>query len=134
MLPEFEAAGATLIAVSPQMAEHVREGAEAEKLTFEMLVDQCNKVAREWGMVYKLPDYFKDWYLKFDIDLERYNGDASWELPMPGSFVVDRVGIVRFAGADPDYTKRPEPTEILESLSVFEPPGPQRLLGMVRRL
>ena len=98
-------------------AENVRDGAEAEKLTFEMLVDQGNKVAREWGLVFKLPDYFKEWYLKFDIDLEKFNGDASWELPMPGSFVVDRGGIIRFAAADPDYTKRPEPTEILESLS-----------------
>ena len=117
MLPEFEAAGATLIAVSPQTAEHVRDGAEAEKLTFEMLVDQGNKVAREWGLVFKLPDYFKEWYLKFDIDLEKYNGDTSWELPMPASFVVDRAGIIRFAAADPDYTRRPEPTEILASLS-----------------
>ena len=117
MLPEFEAAGATLIAVSPQTAEHVRDGAEAEKLTFEMLVDQRNEVAREWGLVFKMPDYFKEWYLKFDIDLEKFNGDASWELPMPGSFVVDREGIIRFAAADPDYTKRPEPTEILESLA-----------------
>lgn len=117
MLPEFEAAGATLIAISPQTAENVRDGAEAEKLTFEMLVDQGNKVAREWGLVFKMPDYFKEWYLKFDIDLEKYNGDTSWELPMPASFVVDRAGIIRFAAADPDYTKRPEPTEILESLS-----------------
>ncbi len=90
---------------------------EAERLTFEMLVDQGNKVAREWGLVFKLPDYFKELYLKFDIDLEKFNGDASWELPMPESFVVDREGIVRFAAADPDYTKRLEPTEILESLS-----------------
>ena len=114
MLPAFEAAGATLIAVSPQTAEHVREGAVAEKLTFEMLVDQGNKVAREWGLVFKLPDYFKEWYHKFDIDLEKFNGDTSWELPIPGSFVVDRMGIIRFAGADPDYTKRPEPAELLE--------------------
>ena len=117
MLPEFEAAGVTLIAVSPQTAEHVREGAEADKLTFAMLVDQRNEVARKWGLVFKMPDYFKEWYLKFDIDLEKFNGDASWELPMPASFAVDREGIIRFAAADPDYTKRPEPTEILASLS-----------------
>ena len=116
MLPEFEAAGATLIAVSPQTAEHVREGAKAEKLTFDMLVDQGNEVAREWGLVFKLPDYLKEWYLKVDIDLEKFNGDASWELPVPGSFVVDRMGIIRFAAADPDYTKRPEPAELLESV------------------
>jgi len=116
MLPEFEAAGTTLIAVSPQTAEHVREGAEAEKLTFDMLVDQGNDVARQWGLVFKMPVYLKEWYQKFDIDVEKFNGDASWELPMPGSFVVDRMGIIRFAGADPDHTKRPEPAELLETV------------------
>ena len=67
MLPEFEAAGTTLIAVSPQTAENVRAGVAAERLTFEMLVDQGNKVARERGLVFKLPDYFKDWYLGWVI-------------------------------------------------------------------
>jgi peroxiredoxin len=81
-----------------------------------MLRDQGNKVAAQYGLVFKLPDDLKQIYVKFGIDLARANGDDSWTLPMPARFVVDRAGIIRAADADPDYTRRPEPARTLEVL------------------
>ena len=52
----------------------------------------------------------------FKVDLTRFNGDESWELPIPASFIVGTDGIIAYASADPDYTRRPEPEELLEAI------------------
>jgi peroxiredoxin len=61
----------------------------------------------------------KQLYLKFEIDLEVSNGEASWTLPVPGSYVIDTSGIIRYASADADYTRRPEPEETLAALEAL---------------
>ena len=55
----------------------------------------------------------------FAIDLPAHNGDDSWELPVPGTFVIDRSGTVRLAFAEPDYTRRLEPAAILAELDAI---------------
>jgi hypothetical protein len=69
-----------------------------------------------FGLRLSLPEYLRRIYRSFPLDLESFNGDASWTLPMPARFVIDRGGIVRAAESDPDYTTRPEPAETLEAL------------------
>ncbi len=81
-----------------------------------MLRDAGNQVAAKYGLVFTLPDDLREIYLKFGIDLARGNGDGTWRLPIPARFVIDRQGIIRAADADPDYTRRPEPAQTVESL------------------
>ena len=57
--------------------------------------------------------------LILDFDLEASNGEASWTLPVPGTYVIDRQGIIRYASADADYTKRPEPEETLAAIEAL---------------
>lgn len=102
-----------MLSISPQLAQYVREDAEIVGLHFDLLVDARNAVARQFGLVFRLPDDMYRWYQEFGLDLEQQNGDDSHELPMPGSFVIDGDGVIRFASADPDYTVRPEPAELL---------------------
>lgn len=73
-------------------------------------------MAARFGLRFTLPDYLQRIYRTFPLDLETVNGDASWTLPMPGRFVIDRQGIIRSAEFDPDYTTRPEPAETLDVL------------------
>ncbi len=73
-------------------------------------------MSRELGLVFQLPGDLKQVYNGFGIDLERYNGDSSWTLPMPARYVVDQTGVIRSADVHPDYTKRPEPEETIEIL------------------
>ena len=115
-LPEVTAAGATLVAISPQLPEASREVVEKHRLTFDVLSDHGNRVAREFGLVFALPDDLRELYVKFGIDLPKVNGDDSWTLPMQARFVIDRAGTIRAADADPDYTRRPEPTATVEVL------------------
>ena len=105
--------GAELIAISPQQSEFNLELIKGKKLDFDLISDPGNRVAKTYGLVYTYPEDLKELYLQFGVDLSRYNGDDSWTLPMPGRFIVDRSGIIRYAEASPDYTVRPEPEEVI---------------------
>lgn len=113
---EFKALGATFIAISPQLQSFNRELREEKKLTFEILSDPGNEVAQRYGLTFKLPDDLKEIYLKFNIDLEKYNGDDSWTLPLPARLVIDQEGIIRYAAINADYTVRPDPEETIAAL------------------
>jgi peroxiredoxin len=90
--------------------------ADQHKLRFPLLSDAGNRVARQFGLVYRVPDEQQAIYRRAFINLPLANGDESWELPIPATYVVDRDGTVLFASADEDYSERAEPGEILERL------------------
>ena len=113
---ELTALGATLVAISPQLPEHSRELARHRHLTFEILTDRGNEVAAQFGLRFVLPEYLRQIYRAFPLDLEKFNGDVSWTLPIPARFVIDREGIIRAAESDPDYTTRPEPSDTLAAV------------------
>ena len=102
--------------ISPNTAENSRELIAARKLTFPILRDEANSVARKFNHLNQVSEGLKQLYLQFGIDLEAANGDPSWTLPVPGSYVVDTGGVIRYANYDADYTRRPEPEETLEAL------------------
>ncbi len=84
-----------------------------------MLRDHGNQVAEKYGLVFTLPEDLQAIYTKFGIDLPKGNGDGTWRLPVPARFVIDRGGIIRAADADPDYTRRSEPSETVEQLKAL---------------
>lgn len=111
------AAGATLVAISPQQPDFSRQVIAKNKLTYDILSDTGNKVAARFGLKFTVSDEVRKVYHDtFKLDLEKFNGDASWTLPMPARFIVDRDGVIRYAQADPDYTIRPEPADTLRVL------------------
>ena len=114
--PALRATGATLVAITPQTASNSRRSIAQHKLTFPILSDPGNAVAERYGLRYRLPDFLIDLYRQLGVDLTVFNGDGSWTLPIPARFVVDREGRIRYAEADPDYTHRPEPADLLPIL------------------
>jgi len=108
--------GAELVAISPQTPDYALSDVEKKQLTFPVLTDKGNRVAREYGLVYSLSDALRGLQTAFGNPIPKFNGDETWELPMPGTFVLDRSGIVRLAHVDPDYMKRLEPAAMLEAL------------------
>ena len=115
-MPEIQKESATLVAISPMREPYLRQMAEKNHLSFDLLRDPGNAVAGKFGLVFSLPQDLRDLYKTFGIDLARFNGDDSWTLPMPGRFVIDQKGIVRSADINPDYTVRPDPAETIEVL------------------
>jgi peroxiredoxin len=116
VLPDIEIAGASLVAVSPQLPKYSREMANLQKLSFPLLYDQHNETARQFRLVFALPHDLRQVYRSIGVDLEKYNGDSSWELAIPGVYVIGRDRRVQYASADPDYTTRPEPQAIIDLL------------------
>jgi peroxiredoxin len=117
---EITAAGASLVAVSPQTEKQAFFMRDQHKLAFPLLVDVHNQLARQFGLVYRVPEEQRGLYRSTFVNLPFTNGDDSWELPIPATFVVDRNSSILFASANEDYTDRPEPLEIL---SVVESHG-----------
>ena len=90
ILPEIKALGASLAAISPQTPDHALTLVEKHKLGFVLLSDVGNKVARQYGLVFSLPEPLRQLYKKFGIDLQDYNADQAYELPLPGTFIAAR--------------------------------------------
>lgn len=117
ILPAIEEAGASLVGISPQTVSQSFFMADQHKLRFPLLSDGENQVARQFGLAYRVPDYQQALYRRVMVNLPFANGDESWELPIPGTYILERDGRVVFASAGEDYTDRPEPAEILNKLS-----------------
>jgi peroxiredoxin len=121
-LVEINSLGASLAMIAPHLEEHSRALIKEKNLSFELLSDPGNQVAKKFGLVYQVPEDLKQIYLKFDINIEKFNNDDSWTLPIPARYIVDGNSVIRYAEADPDYTIRPDPTHTIEALK-FLPKG-----------
>ncbi|MBA4766491.1 MAG: AhpC/TSA family protein [Porphyrobacter sp.] len=113
---EFEAAGARLVAISPQNRVNSRKSLRENALGFPILSDPGNETAAAFGLRFTLPDYLAALYRELGNHLPLFNGDDSWTLPMPGRFVIGSDGVIAYAEVNPDYTRRPEPTEMLPAI------------------
>jgi peroxiredoxin len=115
-LPAFLAAGAQLVAISPQTAPNSRKSMRNNNLEFPILSDSHNEVAAAFGLRFALPDYLIELYKSFKNDLPTINADDSWTLPMPARYVIAQDGTILYAEVNPDYTHRPEPEDMLHVL------------------
>jgi peroxiredoxin len=110
-LPDLKRLDASLVAISPQLPSFLLELKTQSNLGFDLLFDRGCAVAATFGVAMHFPPDLIDVYRRIKVDLEVYNGDTLWRLPAPARIVVDRHGIVRHIDTDPDYTRRPEPSE-----------------------
>jgi len=115
-LPRIGDLGAGLVAVSPQTPDNSVSTAERMKLTFEVLSDAGNRVARQFGIVYVLSEELRPIFAGFGIDLPAANGDDTFELPIPATYVIDRDRKIRMAFVDADYTQRVDPEVVISVL------------------
>lgn len=115
-LPAFEAAGARLVAISPQTRANSRKSVRENGLDFPILSDPGNAIAAAFGLRFALPDYLVELYKSLGNNLPLVNGEDSWALPMPGRFVIGSDGIILYAEVNPDYTRRPEPADMLPAI------------------
>jgi peroxiredoxin len=115
-LPEITARGASLVAISPQTAPNSRKSQRDNKLGFPILSDVKSQLADAFGIRFALPDYLVALYKSFKNDLPVFNDDPSWVLPMPARYVIGTDGIIAYSEMNPDYTRRPDPSELLPVL------------------
>jgi peroxiredoxin len=113
---QIAAMGASLVAISPQTQKHSYLTRDMHRLGFPLLSDAGNTVAKKFGLAYRVPADLQKMYESIMTKLPGYNGDQSWELPMPATYVAGSDGRVLYARVDADWRARPEPEEILETL------------------
>jgi len=116
LLPEIKSLGASLIGISPETPDNSMTTAEKHQLEFDVLSDVGNKTARDYGLIFTVYEEMRPLYLKWGLDVPASNGDDSWELPVPATYIIDPNCVVRAAHIDKDYTKRMEPEQILTAL------------------
>ncbi len=118
-LSDIVAYGGQLIAISPQVPDKSVDQINHSQLNFDVLSDIGNKLAKQCGLVFTLPESLRPIYDAWEIDIPGHNGDSSFELPIPATYIIDSNGDVRYAHIDMDYTKRLEPDIIIEQLKLL---------------
>jgi peroxiredoxin len=119
-LPEIEVLGASLIAISPQAPDESLSTAEKNALAFPVLSDARSSAAKAFGIAFDLADELRPIYERLGHALPDRNGDDSWLLPIPATYVIDRDGSIALGFVDVDYRNRLEPEEILNALRTLE--------------
>jgi peroxiredoxin len=113
---DIRALGASLVAISPQIAPNLRKSERENALSFAILSDHGNALANEFGLRFRLPDDLIGVYKSFGNNLAIGNGEDSWTLPMPARYIVRTDGVIAYAEVNADYTRRPDPSELLPIL------------------
>jgi peroxiredoxin len=116
-LPEIEQTGAKLVAISPETPDNSLTTQERNTLAFDILYDQGNTVAKTFGLVFELPQVLRPIYERLGLDIPGHNGDETFELPVPATYIINREGKILYHFIDADYTRRSEPEEIVAALS-----------------
>jgi len=117
ILPEIVAAGASLVAISPEKPDDTVSTAEKNALTFEVLSDVGQKVGRAFGLVYEFTEELKHAYHGFNLDIPARNGTPNeWALPVSATYVIDSDGSIVYAYMDVDYRDRADPRDVLAVL------------------
>ncbi len=115
-LSKINESGANLLAISPQLPDQTSDLMGKSNLEFEVLYDPGNKTAGKFGLVFTLAEELKPVYKGFGIDLPAANGDESFELPIPATYVIDRDGTILEDFIDVNHTRRMEPAQIVAAL------------------
>jgi len=118
VLPEINASGASLAAISPEKPDDTLSTAEKNALAFVVLSDVGQKIGRAFGLVYQFTDELRSAYREFGLDIPAHNGAPDeWALPISATYVIDRDGTIIYAYTDVDYRDRADPRDVLEILT-----------------
>ncbi len=120
LLPTLKELGANLVGISPELPDNSMSTAEKHELRFEVLSDVGNMIAREYGVVMDVPESMRPLYLQWGLDIPAANGDDTWELPIPATYVIGSDGKIVFAYVNKNYTERLEPSEIVKALESIQ--------------
>ena len=110
-VPGFNANGASLIALTPELPDKSMSTVEKQNLQFEVLSDVGNEIARSYGIVFKLADDVAEIY-DASFGMRTYNGDDSYELPLAATYIINEDGKIMYAFLDADHRKRAEPSDL----------------------
>ncbi len=119
VLPEIESRGVRLVGLSPETPDKAMSTAERHAIDIDILSDAGNRIADQMGLVFELPQALRPIYEKVGIDIPAFNGDDSFKLPVPATYIIGQDGVIVFDFVNADYTQRLEPSEIVSRLAML---------------
>lgn len=119
LAPELRRLGATLVGVSPQIPEKLRDIKDRNQLNFLIATDPDNSLGRRFGILYSFDEASRRLSIESGSPIGKVTGTGTWELPMPAAIVVDQTGTVRFADVSPDWLVRTEPADIIAAVKAI---------------
>lgn len=114
--PQFQALGASLVAISPQSIAQTQAMQKKYNLPFAVASDPGQKTARQYGLVYTVPEAYLKKLRGFFVELKDYNGGRGNELPLTATYIVTQDGRIAYAFIDPNYKLRAKPATLLKVL------------------
>jgi peroxiredoxin len=117
--PRLQAAGANIVAITPEIGGVALKTKRERELDFEILCDVDNAVAMQFGLVFRIPDDIQPGYLKFNVKLPAIYGNDSWMLPIAATYVVGTDGVIANAYVNPEYRERYDPENLLEVIEAL---------------
>src|SRR5580658_10265404 len=116
LYPIVRERGGLLVAISPQTVRQNDFTAVQHGLGFPVLTDAGCRLAAQFGLAYAVAPSQQQYYRSILVNIPLVNGDASWRLPLPATYILGRDGTVLFADAHADFRVRPEPRDVLDVL------------------
>nr|WP_294549098.1 peroxiredoxin-like family protein [uncultured Rhodopila sp.] len=115
-LPDIRATGGQLVAITPETGGRALAVTQQHNLHYDVLVDVDSGVGLNCGVVFHVPEPYRSAIARAGIDLADRQGNGGGLLPVPAVYVIDRTGLIVRDFMDVDFTRRPEPAEIVEAL------------------
>jgi peroxiredoxin len=116
LFPAVREHGALLVAISPQTVRQNDFTVTQHTLPFPLLRDEGAAVAADFGAAYSVPGSMQSYYRSILVNIPFINGEQSWRLPVPATFVIGRDGVIRWSQGHADFRVRPEPIDALKAL------------------
>ncbi len=116
LYPALKSLGASLVAISPQIPEKLRDIKVRHRLEFPVATDFGNELGHKFGIVFTADEASQKSALAKGNNMGETIGTGTWDLPMPSVIVIDQEHIVRFAAVSPDWLVRTEADEIIATV------------------
>ena len=117
-LNDIENAGAKLVVLTPELPEKAKETAEAANIEIVALHDKDNALAKQYGIMFDLPEPIVPIY-RTKLKLPEFNGSDKMQLPLAATYVIDKSGKITYAFLDADYKKRAEPADVVAAVKAI---------------
>jgi len=116
LYPRLRERGALMVAIGPQTQRQSDFMAGQHRLPFPVLSDPGCALAGQFGLAYTVPEYHRDYYLSILVNIPFVNGEQSWRLPIPATYVIAQDRKILLAEAHADFRVGPEPEEALAAI------------------
>jgi peroxiredoxin len=119
LYPALRERGALVVGISPQTQRQSDFTATQHAIPFPLLQDAGSALANQVGLVWTIPDYLQRYYRGILVNIPFINGEESWKLPLPATYLIGQDGKILYAEAHADFRVRSEPDDVLRALPAF---------------